>query len=50
MWGGVLIAINSKFCDFKRRHDLQFYEECVWVELTILNGEHLLIGNHNFSA
>jgi hypothetical protein len=27
---------------------LQFYEECVWVELSAFDGENLLIGNHYF--
>jgi hypothetical protein len=31
---------------FKRRYDLQFYEECVWVELPSLDCENLLTGNH----
>ena len=46
--GGVLIAVNSKFCSFKSKYDLQSYEECVWIELTTLSGENLLIGNHYF--
>ena len=44
--GGVLVDVNSKFCGFKREYDIQFYEQCVWVELSTLNGENLLIGNH----
>jgi hypothetical protein len=36
---GDLVAINSKFCDFKRKCYLQFYEECIWVELSTLNGK-----------
>jgi hypothetical protein len=39
--------MNSKLHGFKNRCDLHFYE-CVWVEVSTLNGENLLIGNHNF--
>jgi hypothetical protein len=47
--GGVLIAVSSKFRACKRRYDLQFYDECVWVEIPTQNGRNLLIDNHNFS-
>jgi hypothetical protein len=46
--GGVLIAVSSRFRAFKRRDDLQFYEECVWVEISTQNNRNLLIGNHYF--
>jgi hypothetical protein len=46
--GGVLTAVSSRVRSFKRRYDLQFYEECVWVEISTQNGRSLLIGNHYF--
>jgi hypothetical protein len=45
---GVLIVINSKFRSFKHKYDLQFYEECVWIELPHFDGENLLTANHYF--
>ena len=51
MGGGgevLIIAVSSKFRGFKWRYDLQLYEECVWVELPILDGGYLLIFNHYF--
>ena len=42
----VLIAVSSRFCTFKSRHDLQFYEECAWVQISTYNGHSLVIGNH----
>jgi hypothetical protein len=45
----VLIAVSPKLNACKRRHDLQFFDECVWVEFSIRNGPNLLIGNHYFS-
>jgi exonuclease III len=47
--GGVLIAVSSKFRACKRRYDLQFYDNCVWVEIPTQNGSSLLSGNHYFS-
>jgi exonuclease III len=46
--GGVLTAVSSRVRSFKRRYDLQFYEECVWFEISTQNGRSLLIGNHYF--
>jgi hypothetical protein len=45
---GVLTAVSSRVRSFKRRYDLQFYEECVWVEISTKNGRSPLIGNHYF--
>jgi hypothetical protein len=45
--GGALMAVNSRYRDFKQRFDLQIYEQCVWVELPTTDGENLLIGNHH---
>jgi hypothetical protein len=46
--GGVLIALSSRVHSYKRRYDLEFYDECVWVEIPTLVGLNLLIGNHYF--
>jgi hypothetical protein len=46
--GGALIALSSRIRSFKRRHDLESYEECVWVEIHISDNHNLLIGNHYF--
>ena len=47
--GGVLMAVSPKFNACKRRHDLQFLDECVWVEFPTHNGPNLLNGKHYFS-
>jgi hypothetical protein len=44
--GCVLIAISFRVRTFKRKYDLQLYEECVWVEISTQNDHSLLIGNH----
>jgi hypothetical protein len=46
--GGVLMAVFPKFNACKRRHNLQFFDKCVWVEFPTHNGPNLLIGNHYF--
>jgi hypothetical protein len=46
--GGVLIALSSRVRSYKRRHNLEYCEECVWVEIPTLDGFNLLIGNHYF--
>jgi hypothetical protein len=46
--GGILVAVFSKSRACKRRHDLQYYDECVWVEIPTQNGLSLLVGNHYF--
>jgi hypothetical protein len=46
--GGVLIALSSRVRPYKRRYDLEFYDECVWVEIPTLDRLNLLIGNHYF--
>jgi hypothetical protein len=46
--GGVLIALSSRIRSFKRRYDLQLYDECVWLELPTMDSLNLLIGNHYF--
>jgi hypothetical protein len=47
--GGVLTALFSRIRSFKRRHDLESYDEFVWNEIPILEDINLLIGNHYFS-
>jgi hypothetical protein len=44
----IIIIISSKIRSFKRRHDLESYDECVWVEIPTLDSLNLLIGNHYF--
>jgi hypothetical protein len=44
--GGVFTALSSRIRSFKRRYDLESYDECVWVEISTLDGLHLLISNH----
>jgi hypothetical protein len=46
--GGVLIALSPKVRSYKRRCDLEFLDECVWVEIPTYDGINLLIGNHYF--
>jgi hypothetical protein len=41
--GGVLIAVGGGFRSFRRRCDLEFFEECVWVENTRINKINSLI-------
>jgi hypothetical protein len=45
----VLIAVSPKFNACKRRQDLQFFDECVWVEFPTYKGPNSLIGNNYFS-
>jgi hypothetical protein len=46
--GGVLIALSSTVRSYKCRYDLEYCDECVWVEISTLDGLNLLIGNHYF--
>jgi hypothetical protein len=46
--GGVLIALSPKVRSHKRRFNLEFCDECVWVEIPTYDGLNLLIGNHYF--
>jgi hypothetical protein len=36
--GGVFIAIFSRVRSYKGRYDLEFSDECVWVEIHTFNG------------
>jgi hypothetical protein len=46
--GGVLTALSSRTRSFKRRYDLESYDECVWVEISTQDNQNLPIGNHYF--
>jgi hypothetical protein len=46
--GGVLIALSSRVRSHKHRYDLEYCDECVWIEIPTLDGLNLLIGNHYF--
>ncbi|PNF19791.1 hypothetical protein B7P43_G14658 [Cryptotermes secundus] len=47
--GGVLTAVSDTVFGIKRRPDLEFFHESVWVEATLSDGRNLLIGNHYFA-
>jgi hypothetical protein len=47
--GGVLTAVHQSPSGCKRRYDLELTSECVWIEIPLLDGFNLLVGNHNFS-
>jgi hypothetical protein len=47
--GEVLTAVLRGARAFKNRCDLEFFEECVWVEIPTRDGFKLLLGNHYFS-
>jgi hypothetical protein len=46
--GGVLSALFSRVCSYKRRFNLESCDECVWLEISTSDGLNLLIGNHYF--
>jgi endonuclease/exonuclease/phosphatase (EEP) superfamily protein YafD len=46
--GGVLIALLSRVQSYKRRYDLEYSDECVWVEILTSDGLNQLIVNHYF--
>jgi hypothetical protein len=43
------MAVSPKFNARACRQNLQFFDECVWVEFPTHNHPNLLIGNHYFS-
>jgi hypothetical protein len=45
---GALIALSPRVRSHKRRYDLEFCDECVWVEIPTFDGLNLLIGHHYF--
>jgi hypothetical protein len=46
--GGLLIALSSRVRSHKGRYDLEFCDECVWVEIPTFDGLNLLIGSYYF--
>jgi hypothetical protein len=46
---GALIDVSESDFGIKRRSDLEYFQEGVWVEITVINGCNLLIGNHYFT-
>jgi hypothetical protein len=46
LFGGVLIALSSRVRFCKRRYEIEFCEECVWVEIPTSDSLHVLNGNH----
>jgi hypothetical protein len=47
--GGALIAVFEAIFGIKLRSDFEYFQECVWVEITVTDGCNLLIGDHYFS-
>jgi hypothetical protein len=47
--GGALTEISDTVMGVKRQSELEFCEECVWIELPMSDGFRLLNGNHYFS-
>jgi hypothetical protein len=47
--GGVLTAVTDTIFGVKRRPDLDFFFNLVWVEFTLSDGRNLLVGNHYFA-
>jgi hypothetical protein len=46
--GDVLVAVHRSLPGCKHRYDLKLTNECVWIEIPILDGFNLLVGNHYF--
>jgi hypothetical protein len=47
--GGASIVVSETVFGAKLRSDLEYFQEYVWVEITVADGRNLLIGNHSFS-
>jgi hypothetical protein len=47
--GGVLTAVSNIFFGVKRRPDLDFFHESVWVAFTLSDGRNVLFGNRYFA-
>jgi hypothetical protein len=43
---GALVAVSRAVFGSKRRSDIEYFQECVWVEITLTDVRNLLIGNH----
>jgi hypothetical protein len=41
-----LIAVSDAVFGVKRRSDLEYFQDCVWVEITVIDGRNLFIDNH----
>jgi hypothetical protein len=46
--GGILIVFSSRVHSHKHRYYLESCDDCVWVEISNLDGLNLLIGNQYF--
>jgi hypothetical protein len=44
--GETLIAISEAVFGVKRRSDLEYFQACVWVEITVTHSRNILIDNH----
>jgi hypothetical protein len=47
--GGASIAVSEANFGAKRGSDLEYFQEYVWMEITVTVGRNLLIGNHYFA-
>jgi hypothetical protein len=47
--GGALMTVFEAVFGIKHKSDLEYFQECVFVEIAITYGCNLLIGNHYFS-
>jgi hypothetical protein len=47
--GGVLTAVSDTVFCVKRRSDLEFFQEWVWIEITLSGGRDMLIRIHDFA-
>jgi hypothetical protein len=45
----VLVVVSKSFQGVKWRYDLETTDECVWVEIPVVDNYNLLIGNHYFA-
>lgn len=44
-----MIAVSEAVFGIKRRSDIEYFQECLWIEITVSDDRNLLIGNHYFS-
>jgi hypothetical protein len=45
----ALIAVSETVFDAKRRYDLEYFQEYIWVEFSVIDGHNLPVGNHYFA-
>jgi hypothetical protein len=43
---GALVAISESVFGVERTHDLECFEEYVWLEITVTDGRNCLFGSH----